>query len=276
MKKGHISLLGLIILILFGAGFYIWYKFYSYKYGQEKSHTISCKVTSGDDTLIVGTAADFPPFSFIDKSDEIVGFDIDIVKEIARRLNANIKIVDRQFSMLLPQIQLGQIQIIAAGMTPTAERAKKIRFTKPYLKHNPLVIASLKSRNLNINSLEDLKSKSAIVNTGYTADAYISDLSESKNINIIRLSKVEDAIIALNHGKADVFITAQLTLKPYLKDTGLEKYNIFIIPNTCETSSLGISKLVPQALFEKIEQAIQNMKKDGTLKSIKQRWGFLN
>ena len=92
--------------------------------------------------IIVGTSADFPPFSFRDKDDVITGFDIDVVKEAAKRLNLEIDLQDRPFGTLLPQIELGQIHVIAAGMTPTEERAKRVHFSRPYLSSNLVLIVS--------------------------------------------------------------------------------------------------------------------------------------
>lgn len=256
MKKYFSNLIIFILTVLI-VTFYIFYK----------NKQTNKKRFIEEKKLIVGTSADYQPFSFRDNSDNIVGFDIDIVKEVAKRINYKIDIVDRQFSMLLPQIQMGQIQIIAAGMTSTEERRNSVRFTEPYINNNNLVLVSLLDKK--IDNLKDLINKKVIVNTGYVSDSYLSSLPESKDINIIRLSKVEDAILALDNNKADFFLTSKLILKPYLKN---KKYNIFNIENSTESFSLAVSKSVPEEIFKKIENAIKEMKKDGTLKNIKKKW----
>ncbi|CDK30769.1 substrate-binding periplasmic protein [Candidatus Babela massiliensis] len=257
MKK---ILLGVfLILAIFG---FIWYQNFNQDYSKNKDIN----------TLIIGTSADFPPFSFRDNNDDIVGFDIDVAKEVANRIGLNYKVIDQQFSMLLSQAQLGQIHVIAAGMTPTEERAKKLRFTKTYLTDNPLLVVTLKGKTPEIKSLQDLKSKDIIVNTGYTADLYMSDFPD---INLIRLSKVSDAFTALDNGKGYAFVTAAFTLNPYLKDLGTDKYNIFKIYQTDETSALGVSKLISQELFNKIEKAIEDMDLDGTMQSLKKKWDLI-
>ena len=92
--------------------------------------------------LVVGTSADFPPFSFVE-NDQIVGFDIDLIHEIGKRLQQQITLKNMPFGTLLPTLQLGQIQVIAAGLSATPERAQHVLFTSPYLDHNPFVIVSL-------------------------------------------------------------------------------------------------------------------------------------
>ncbi|CAF1594300.1 unnamed protein product [Didymodactylos carnosus] len=175
--------------------------------------------------------------------------------------------------MLIPQIQIGQIDAIAAGMTPSPEREKNVRFTKSYLQENPLVIVTRKDQQPAIQTTQDLKGKSVIVNTGYVSDSYLSKIPE---IQLIRLPKVSDAMIALEHKKADAFVTANLTLEPYNLQIGSNlannKFNVATIEGTSETSALGISKKLSDELFAKIQSTLDEMENDGTLKALKSKW----
>src|SRR6185369_11452130 len=83
-------------------------------------------------TLIVGTNAEFPPYCYIENN-IIVGFDIDIAKEVAQRLGKSIQFKDMPFDALIPDIILGNVDFVAAGMSYTEERAKRVSFTRPYL-----------------------------------------------------------------------------------------------------------------------------------------------
>jgi len=259
-RKIVISLIALLILT--GVGIFLNRKLMISN--EEAAHLTSKEYTK----LKVGTSSDFPPFSFRDSTDEIVGFDIDVIKEICKRINLKIELIDRPFSMLIPQIQIGQIDVIAAGITPSPEREKNLRFTKPYLKENPLVIVTLKDKTPAIKTVQDLAHKSVIVNTGYTSDMYLSKFPE---IQLIRLPKVTDSMIALKNNKADAFVTASLALAPYTKDNK-GTFNLTNIEGTSETSALGISKKISDELFEKIQKALDDMENDGTLKNLKHQW----
>jgi arginine/lysine/histidine transporter system substrate-binding protein len=225
------------------------------------------------DVLIVGTSADFPPFSFRDTQNNIAGFDIDIITELAKRLNMQTIIKDRPFGVLLPDIELGQLHVIAAGMTPTPERQKSVKFTKPYITGNPLVIVSLKTQEP-ITSLEDLKNKKIIVNTGYISDEYMSDI---KDVQLLRLPRVADAFTALENNKADAFVVSAYTLKPYLKDLDRDntKFNTFIITDTDESYALALSKLLPADFIASIEKTLDTMHSDGTIAALKQKWAIV-
>jgi len=83
--------------------------------------------------LIIGTNAEYAPFTFI-KDGNIVGFDIDVITEVAKRLAKQLVIKDLSFDVLIPDLQLGNLQVVAAGLTPTEERKKRVLFSKTYTK----------------------------------------------------------------------------------------------------------------------------------------------
>lgn len=82
--------------------------------------------------LIVGTCADYPPFASVDDNGRFVGFDMELVREIAKRLELRVEIRDMLFDTLITALQNGQIDIIAAAMQGTAERDKIVDFSIPY------------------------------------------------------------------------------------------------------------------------------------------------
>jgi len=91
--------------------------------------------------LIVGTEATFPPFEFVDeKTKEIVGFDIDIAREIAKALGVKLKVEDIAFDGLIPSLLTKKIDLIAAAMTITPERAKVVSFSDPYFTAGQVIV----------------------------------------------------------------------------------------------------------------------------------------
>ena len=215
--------------------------------------------------LIVGTNAEFAPFTFIDDG-EIVGFEIDMAREVCRRLGYEMQLVDLPFDSLIPEITTGAVHFVAAGMTVTEERAKKVCFTIPYLSEDPLVMVSLS--NLNIQNLEDLKQYNVVVNEGYTADLF---LSEKLNTPLMRLPHPVDGFLALQSGRADLFVTARNTLKPFLSTY----HSLFVVPieESSENCAMMVSKEYPQ-LLESLNVVLQNMIADGNVDLLKEKWGI--
>lgn len=217
-------------------------------------------------TIIVGTNAEFPPFTFINEQNQIVGFDIDIATEIAKRLGKKMEIKDRSFDMLIPEAQNGSVHIIAAGMTATQERAEQIIFTKPYLKGEPLVIVTLKKNP--ITSIDDLNGKDVLVNEGFTADAYIS---ARPSIKVKRLPAANESFMDLVGEKSFAYVSALNAIKPFLQKYGEETFNVFTITDKQENTAMGISKHYPE-LLPLIQPVLDAMETDGTIEALKKKW----
>ena len=223
------------------------------------------------DTIVIGTNAEFQPFSFKEE-DDITGFDIDVIKEIFKRLDKKIIIKDMPFDALIPEIQLGNIHVIAGGITPTKERAQRTLFTEPHITGDSLAIISLKN-GPEIKSIHDLKGKNVVVNEGYTADSYISG---QQGINVTRLSSssVSDGILALKSNRADAFVTALRPMQPYFTMFGKEDFTIIPIDGTEESSAFAISKHYPE-LRDFVQITLDRMEADGTLSALKKKWNLI-
>jgi len=82
--------------------------------------------------LRFGTSAVTEPFSFVDGSQKIVGFDIEIARRVAQRLGRKIEVVNMEFGSMIPALQANKVDMIGACMTITAERATRVLFSEPY------------------------------------------------------------------------------------------------------------------------------------------------
>lgn len=218
------------------------------------------------DVLIVGTSADFQPMSF-KKENDIVGFDIDLITEIGKRLNKKIEIKDMPFEVLLPQIQLGSIHVIAAGMSATPERMLRVLFSEPYISNNPLVTVTRIGEG-KVTNFDQLKGKRVIVNQGYVADIELSKMPE---IQLVRLATVADALMALDAHRGDVFVTAASSIKPVIEALHEARYETHPLPGTEENTALAISKEHSE-LQTSINRVLNELETDGTLHTLKEKW----
>ncbi|HEX4068558.1 MAG TPA: transporter substrate-binding domain-containing protein [Candidatus Babeliales bacterium] len=262
MKK---TSLYIIIALILGTSAILWYR-------AEKKIVTAPSL----DTIIVGTNSEFQPFSF-KEDDAIVGFDIDVITEVLKRLNKNIIFKDMPFDALLPEIQLGNIHVIAAGITPTPERAQRALFTRPHLAAgNPLVIITLLRQGFEghgLTSVDELAGKTVVVNEGYVADSY---MSEQPGVYLIRLSSaaISDSMLALESGRADAVVAALHSINPYFTKHDQSTFSITPIPGTEESSAFAISKHYPE-LRDYIQITLDRMKEDGTLDTLKRKWNLV-
>ena len=219
---------------------------------------------ASDDSLIVGTNAEFPPFTSIENR-VIVGFDIDIAREVGVRLGKIIQFKDMPFDALIPDIILGRVDFVAAGMSYTEERAKRVSFTTPYLSEDPLVIFT--SQDITVDNLID---KTVIVVEGFTADVF---MSSKPGVNIIRLPTQADGFMALKSGRADAFVTAKSTVDAFCETQDAVQFHTTLIEGTGETCALVVPKNKIK-LLKDIQNALDQMKEDGTMAKLKNKWNL--
>lgn len=224
-----------------------------------------------DQTLIVGTSADYPPYAFVDtKTDEIVGFDIDVAREVVTRLGKKFEAKDIPFTTLMFDLFSQDIDIVAAGMTPTARRSRKVLFSQTYLQADPLVVLTQKD-DFSVKDVSDLQNKTVVVNTGYTADLYLSD---KPDIDLMKLKTPADGFMALKSGRADAFVCAKSSLATLQsKKHMLDQFDIFVLPDTGDDYSLAVHKNNDE-LLQRINNVLSDMDKDGTLQKLKEKWNL--
>ena len=219
--------------------------------------------------LRVGTSSDYPPFSFIEKG-QCVGFDIDLVQEVAKRLKYSVEIIDMPFKTLLPAIQLGTIDVIAAGLSETEERAKQVLFLPPHLVGRPFVI--LTKDTPITHGVSDLHGKEVVVNDGFTAAQYMQAFPD---VHLQYLKTPSDALAALDANRAFAFVTSKNSLIAFFENHPMaSKYHVFDIEGTGESASLAVAKN-KAALFEEMKKVVLEMKQDGTIDTLQKKWGLL-
>lgn len=156
--------------------------------------------------LVIGTSADYPPYEFhkeIDGKDQIVGFDIDIAKQIATDLGVELEVKDMDFDGLLVALQANKVDMVFAGMTPTDERKENADFSDIYYTATHRFI--LRSGDeTSIKSIEDLKGKKIGVQKGSIQEGIAQANFDAANIK--SLAKVTDLVLDLKNNKVDAIL----------------------------------------------------------------------
>ena len=109
---------------------------------------------------IVGTGATYRPFEFQTPSKEIVGFDIDLMKEIAKAQGFKVKFVNTLWGVIFESVKNGDRDIIMSGITITPKRQESVDFSHPYFAAHQLILTQ---RDLKVSRLSELKGKNIAV-----------------------------------------------------------------------------------------------------------------
>ncbi len=254
MKSPTTFIIGIIASLILISAFW---------YGLQQQCVVAYKHSP---CLVVGTNATYPPFEFLDDN-QVVGFDIDIATEISKRLNKKIVLKEMSFDALVPELLTGSLHFAVSSLTPTAEREKQVRFSKPYFVGDPFVIATLKNTP-KPNSLQDLIGKTVIVNIGYTADSLVSSVP---GIDVLRLDTTAEALLALQMGRGSALVTANSVMTDYIKKNKSNQFNLTVLSDTNETYAIAISPAY-QEMVEPINNGLEQMEKDGTITNLKDKW----
>ena len=168
--------------------------------------------------ILVGTSGDYPPYEFhgeVDGKDEIVGFDIEIAKQLAKDLGVKLVIKDMKFDALLASLNTSKVDFVMAGMTPTPERSENVDFSKVYYTAVQTIVIRTKDKDL-IKSLDDLKNKNIAVQKGSIQEGIAKEQLPSSKA--IALPKISDEILELKNSKVDALIVEAPVAEAYVSN----------------------------------------------------------
>ena len=219
--------------------------------------------------LVLGLDDTFAPMGFRDENGEVVGFDIDLAREVANRLGVALEIKPIEWSSSILSLNKGDVDVLWNGVTINEARKQQINFSKPYL-NNKLVIVKAVDDNT-INSKDDLSGKVLGVQVGSNDEALTADPS-SKNAKEIRRYDVNvNAFLDLQAKRIDAVVIDEVAAQYYIS----EKKAPFVVvdnsPLTEELYGIGFRKSDAQLLAE-VDKILDEMRADGTAAKISEKW----
>ncbi|WP_186380988.1 MULTISPECIES: transporter substrate-binding domain-containing protein [Paenibacillus] len=222
--------------------------------------------------IIVGTGTQFPNVCFIDENGKLTGYDVELIREIDKRLpEYEFEFSTMDFKNLLLSLETKKIDLIAHQMEVNEERQAKFLFNDEAYNIFPNKIV-VSQKNEEVKSIDDLKGKKLIV--GATSNAAV--LAEKWNaangspIDIVYSGAGEDTITQIKTGRVDATISTQFAIDyqnksvdAQLKTVGdpLSNSKVYFILNKDE-----------EELKAKVDEALKSIKEDGTLAKLSTEW----
>lgn len=219
----------------------------------------------GAEKLYVGTNAEFKPYEYLE-GDKIVGFDIELMEAMAAEMGCTIKWNNMTFDGLLPALQMGKVDAVIAGMTPTSERIKAVDFSKPYLNFQTGHSVIVRNDEKEIVNNEDLKGKIVGVQLGTKQE----DLAKGFGAEIVRYDSFTGSLLALKQSKVQAVVLDEQSAEKYLKTMDEVK-----ITDTIYDSDPGESIAVKKGnteLVEKLNAAFDKVVESGKYYEILQKY----
>lgn len=222
------------------------------------------------ETYKVGTHPTFAPFEFSDKEGNIIGFDLDVIKAIAKANGDEVQIESMPFDGLIPSLLTGNIDIIISGMTITDARKKRVLFTNGYYDSN-LSFLVKKDKEAVYTSAQALKGKTLCVQIGTTGHAFADTVSPGM---VKALNNEPDAILELTNGGCEAVINDRPVNLYYLKKSKLDNVVDVVDPQFKEqVDSFGIAVRKGNfQLAEKLNKGLKTLEESGQLNALHLKW----
>lgn len=217
-----------------------------------------------DGTLTVGTDTPYPPFEF-GKAPDYDGFNIDMVNAIAEKLDLETDFQDTAFDTIFTDVAQGKFDMVASASTITPEREKVVAFSDPYYSAQQALLVPDGS---DIATVEDLAGLTVAAQDGTTGKSYAEDETDASTVQ--GYPNGPAAIAALKGGQVDATIIDQPVAQDAI-DKGQTGFEVATTIPTGELYGLAMSKNSPE-LLKAVNGALADLKKDGGLDEIYQKW----
>ena len=209
--------------------------------------------------LTMATNAAFPPYEMTTDAGEFEGIDVDTAKAIAEKLGLELQIDDMDFDAALLSVQQGKADIVMAGVTVTDERKAVMDFSDSYATGIQSIIVPNDS---DIASPDDLAGKTIGTQRGTTGYIYCSD--DFGDENVVAYDDGLTAVQALNNGQVDAVVIDNAPATEYVAaNPGLK-----VLDTSYAEEDYAIGMAKGSALEDAVNKALEELKADGTLQAI--------
>ncbi len=210
-------------------------------------------------SLNIGVLSDNPPYSTQIDKNHYYGFDITIISEICRRLNAHCNYISMNFNSLFSSLDANKIDLAIATITISPERQQEYLFSIPYL---PSAAELLTNRSSPMTSIKDIENKNIGVHIGSITSALLMK-AYGQRVTVIQYPNTGEVLLALKNRAVDA-IVMEVGAAQYWFANSANQYKLFP-PIISVGNGFGIMAKKGQGpLIAEVNKALQSMETDGT------------
>ncbi len=228
--------------------------------------------TKSGNTIVVGLDDEYAPMGFRDKNGELIGFDIDLAKEAAKRMGVTLELLPIDWNNKENELESGRIDIIWNGLDITPERKERILYSKPYMDNRQILLVK-KDNHQGIRSETDLAGKIVGTQAGSNSETYIhqnEDLRDSF-AEFKTYRNFRDAFNELESGAVDVLIVDELAGRYEMSKVPSKFDPIEVTVGPVTEIGIGFRKEDVE-LRDKVQKVFDSMVADGTARKISEHW----
>ncbi|MCQ0988239.1 basic amino acid ABC transporter substrate-binding protein [Jiella marina] len=219
------------------------------------------------ETLTAGANVGNVPWEFQDENGEIVGFEVELLKEVADRLGYDeVDIQNIPFNGLFSAVQSGRIDVAISSITITDERLESVSFAQPYYDSDQSLAARTDS---DVKSQEDLDGKVVGVDTGSTGDMYATERESDWGLTEIRRYEgLNPAMLDLQAGRIDGYVSDIPAVAYYLRD----KPDMEVVERLTTGEQYSMMFAKDSELAGKVNEVLDTLKDEGYIADLHEKW----
>ncbi|MFM9110938.1 MAG: ABC transporter permease subunit [Prochlorococcaceae cyanobacterium] len=215
---------------------------------------------------LVGTDPTYAPFEFVETgSQEPTGFDVDLIRAVARARGHDVRFVPLPFDGLIPALQAGKLDLAVSAMTITASRAESVDFSRPYFAAGLGVV--VRRDGPTITSLEGLAGRQVSVQIGSTGALAVARV---KGAEVVSFNSAPLALQELINGNVEAYVNDLPATLYAIQQRGLSDVRISSRPLTSDF--YGIALPLGSPLTSQVNQGLAAVIADGQMDRIHRRW----
>ncbi|GBO83622.1 MULTISPECIES: transporter substrate-binding domain-containing protein [Marinobacter] len=243
----------------------------STKWLKTVSASLALTVAAGTvsaETLRVVTDPSFVPFEMMDQeTGEMIGFDMEIIREVADRAGFEIDLNTMDFNGIIPALQTGNVDIAIAGITITEEREEIVDFSDPYYDSGLRIL--VRESNGDVSEFDDLEGKKIGTKIGSTSYDYLVKNLEADD-GVTPYPGSSDMYMALMSRSIDAVFYDAPNVGYFARTKGEGK--VKTVGPLYEGQQYGIALKSGSEWVDDVNEALAAMKEDGTYKTIYEKW----
>ncbi|BBF41382.1 putative cystine-binding periplasmic protein [Lachnospiraceae bacterium KM106-2] len=226
----------------------------------------AAKTNSDEKVLKIGMEGTYAPYTYHDQDGNLTGYEVDVANAIGKKMGYKVEFVEVKWDSMFEALDAKNFDAIMNQVTITDERLKKYDFSTPYIYSNPVLI--VKTDNNEIKDFSDIKGKKAA--EGLTSN--FGEIAKKHGATIIGQDEFALAMELVKSKEADCTINDKLTYA-YWSKTKKDTTSTKIVAESNDIAkSAVLTRKGNDALLKKINKAIAELKEDGTISKISQKY----
>jgi polar amino acid transport system substrate-binding protein len=233
---------------------------------------VSMCLTSGcedekkqDGVIVFGTSADYPPFEYISKG-KIVGFDIDLATEIAKKMGKEAEIKNLSIGVVLVSLQNKTIDAAISALGATSERRETYEFSDTYYRETTSIVYRKEDF---IRNVKQMKGRRIVAQIGTIPEKWLQEKTEAE---VILMDNMNSAVEALKAAQVDGIVINTKVAKLFVEEN--EGLDYCAIKENIRNEEYSIVFAKDSPITTKVNKILKQMEKSGELHRLKGKWGL--